>query len=378
MVQAVQSDQVSVGWDDRVLATHTTPHFMQSSTWETVRTGGPWHVSRRGLGVERDYPALVFERLAEGFGILQHLPRVSGISPADVPRPERADPGGARPRLRDEDRGAPAARRDAHRGVPGERLAAHARLAVPAHRHRRHGDERGRHPRPHEEASSERDPGGRAERRHRGPRRPERGEPAAHDRTSSARPRSGRAPSSAGRATSNACGRRSSNDDRGRLYFAWHEGRVVAGAFVALYGPNAWYKDGGSLRDQPQLMASRLLQWGIIRDLAEVGIERYDLGHVPPPGEPDAPGQGILIVQERLRPGRARVHARVPARARGARRGVASRRERVRRQPPRANRRLLVLRRPRRGASFAYSIVSNVGAGRATVNRGGRADAATR
>ena len=42
-------------------------------------------------------------------------------------------------------------------------------------------------------------------------------------------------------------------------------------------------------------MASRLLQWRIICDLASNGVVRYDLGHVPPPGEPDAPGQGILV-----------------------------------------------------------------------------------
>ena len=84
-------------------------------------------------------------------------------------------------------------------------------------------------------------------------------------------------------------------DDRGHLYFARYGDEVVAGAFITRYGPNAWYKDGGSTRDQPQLMASRLLQWRIIRDLAADGVERYDLGHVPPPGEPDAPGQGVLV-----------------------------------------------------------------------------------
>jgi serine/alanine adding enzyme len=83
-VQAVQSDHVAFGWDDRVLAAHSSPHFMQSSTWESIRTGGPWAVSRRGLGTERDYPVLVFERHAEGFGTLQHLPRVSGLAPADI------------------------------------------------------------------------------------------------------------------------------------------------------------------------------------------------------------------------------------------------------------------------------------------------------
>ena len=83
-MQAAQSQRVAVEWDDRVLAAHSMPHFMQSSTWESVRSTGPWHVSRRGLGSERDFPVLVFERLAEGYGLFQHLPRVSGIEPSDV------------------------------------------------------------------------------------------------------------------------------------------------------------------------------------------------------------------------------------------------------------------------------------------------------
>ena len=83
-MQAAQSQQVAVAWDDRVLTAHSAPHFMQSSTWETVRSRGPWHVHRRGLGIDRDYPVLVFERLATGYGLFQHLPRVSGIEPGDV------------------------------------------------------------------------------------------------------------------------------------------------------------------------------------------------------------------------------------------------------------------------------------------------------
>ena len=84
-MQAAQSQEHAVAWDDRVLASQSAPHFMQSSTWEAVRSAGPWRVSRRGLGIERDFPVLVFERLAEGFGLLAHLPRVSGLGPADVP-----------------------------------------------------------------------------------------------------------------------------------------------------------------------------------------------------------------------------------------------------------------------------------------------------
>ncbi|WP_165314387.1 lipid II:glycine glycyltransferase FemX [Agromyces protaetiae] len=81
----------------------------------------------------------------------------------------------------------------------------------------------------------------------------------------------------------------------GRLYLARHDGQVVAGAFVVRFGRNAWYKDGGSTREFPHLMASRLLQWRIMQELAEEGVEAYDLGHVPPPGYDHPAGRGILI-----------------------------------------------------------------------------------
>ena len=292
-MQAVQSEQVSVGWDDRVLATHTIPHFMQSSTWEAVRSGGPWHVTRRGLGVEHDYPALVFERVADGFGILEHLPRVSGLTPDDVPALSE--------RIR-ADRGTAFATKIEVYQPRDEMLVAafqaNGWLPTRASQYR--------HTVIVDTGMSEEDILAGMKKRARAEiRAAERnGVVVGRVELSEANRRSMIELLRETEERSGAFFRRSGylervwttfvNDDRGQLYFAWHEGRVVAGAFVARYGSNAWYKDGGSLRDQPQLMASRLLQWGIICDLAEMGIERYELGHVPPPDEPDAPGQGIL------------------------------------------------------------------------------------
>jgi lipid II:glycine glycyltransferase (peptidoglycan interpeptide bridge formation enzyme) len=72
---------------------------------------------------------------------------------------------------------------------------------------------------------------------------------------------------------------------QGRLFFALHEGAVLAGAFVAHLGRRGWYKDGGSTRRDQQLMAPYLLQWEIMRWLRRQGVEDYDLVAVPRPSE---------------------------------------------------------------------------------------------
>lgn len=293
-MQAAQSQQRAVVWDDRVLAAHSNPHFMQSSTWETVRASGPWHVSRRGLGTERDFPVLVFERLAEGYGLFQHLPRVSGVDPADI--------GPLTERIRAERGTAFATKIEVHQPRDETLVAAfleHGWLPAKASQYRhtvivdtsvgeeeilanmkkraraeirtaeRHGVVAGR---------AELDDANRAR---------------MIELVRETEERSGAF--FRGDAYLETVWSAFAADDRGHLYFARYGDEVVAGAFITRYGPNAWYKDGGSTRDQPQLMASRFLQWRIIRDLAADGVERYDLGHVPPPGEPDAPGQGVLV-----------------------------------------------------------------------------------
>lgn len=291
-VQTVRTD-VAMGWDDRILAAHALPHFMQSSTWEQVRSDGPWAVSRRALGTERDLPVLAFERHAEGFGTLQHLPRVSGLAPADVPALTE--------RIRAERGAAFATKIEVHQPRDDALVAAfesNGWLPTRASQYRHAvvvetamGEEellavmkkRARA----EIRIAERNGvvAGRAEFTRENCRR-------MLDLVRETEERTGAFFRGAGYLE--RVWTAFSEHDRGRLYFAWHDGRVVAGAFVAWYGRNAWYKDGGSLRDRPQLQASRLLQWEIMRDLAASGIERYDLGHVPPPAEPDAPGQGIL------------------------------------------------------------------------------------
>jgi lipid II:glycine glycyltransferase (peptidoglycan interpeptide bridge formation enzyme) len=293
VVQTVRSDRLRIGWDDRVLATHSVPHFMQSSTWEAVRSNGPWHVARRTLGIERDHPVLVFERLADGFGTLQHLPRVSGITADDLPA--------LTDRIRAERGTAFATKIEVCQPRDDLLLSAFGADGwLPTHASQY------RYTVVVDIAGSEDDILARMKKRARSEIRSAERNGVSVERAdiTEANVRTMLDLVRETEARSGAFFRPSGylthvwstfvKDGRGCLYFARHDGRAVAGAFIIFYGPNAWFKDGASRRDQRQLMASRLLQWRIMQDLAAMGIERYELGHVPPPDEPDAPGRGIL------------------------------------------------------------------------------------
>ncbi|MBW3538177.1 peptidoglycan bridge formation glycyltransferase FemA/FemB family protein [Candidatus Parcubacteria bacterium] len=69
---------------------------------------------------------------------------------------------------------------------------------------------------------------------------------------------------------------------RGQLFFAAHEGQVLAAAFVTYLGQKALYKDGASRREHSGWQAPYLLQWEIMRWLKGQGVGEYDLHGTPP------------------------------------------------------------------------------------------------
>lgn len=78
---------------------------------------------------------------------------------------------------------------------------------------------------------------------------------------------------------------RYSADGNGQLFFAYFEGRVVAGAFAMVQGGKSMYKDGASVRERTAYGASHLLQWEIIKWAKEKGSKEHDLAGVPPIAE---------------------------------------------------------------------------------------------
>lgn len=71
----------------------------------------------------------------------------------------------------------------------------------------------------------------------------------------------------------------------GQLIVATHEGDVLGGVFVTIFGEKAYYKDGGSFETKRNLMAPYLLQWEAMKWAKEKGATSYDLVAVPPKAE---------------------------------------------------------------------------------------------
>ncbi|PID32673.1 hypothetical protein CR956_01230 [Candidatus Saccharibacteria bacterium] len=68
----------------------------------------------------------------------------------------------------------------------------------------------------------------------------------------------------------------------GQMFFAYHEDKVVAAAYINFIGANALYKDGASVRQKVSQGASYVLQWEICRWLHDHGVKNYDLHGTPP------------------------------------------------------------------------------------------------
>lgn len=82
----------------------------------------------------------------------------------------------------------------------------------------------------------------------------------------------------------------------GRLFFAYYEGVVVAGAYAMVFGEKSTYKDGASIRRRTAYGASHLLQWHVIQWAKEHGSLIHDFAGSPPSEEinnPEHPHYGI-------------------------------------------------------------------------------------
>ena len=71
----------------------------------------------------------------------------------------------------------------------------------------------------------------------------------------------------------------------GQLIVATHEGDLLGGVFITIFGSKAYYKDGGSYETKRNLMAPYLLQWEAMKWAKQKGATSYDLVAVPPRSE---------------------------------------------------------------------------------------------
>ena len=77
------------------------------------------------------------------------------------------------------------------------------------------------------------------------------------------------------------------------LISARHEGDLLAGIIVAVYGSKATYMYGASSNYKRNLMASYAVQWEAIRMAKQAGCTEYDLFGIPPADDPEHPMHGL-------------------------------------------------------------------------------------
>lgn len=77
-----------------------------------------------------------------------------------------------------------------------------------------------------------------------------------------------------------------SGKEKMRIFLAYNQGRVAAGAVVSAMGETGIYLLGATTAEGLELKASYLLQWKVIEYLKSCGIARYDLGGIDPAGNP--------------------------------------------------------------------------------------------
>jgi lipid II:glycine glycyltransferase (peptidoglycan interpeptide bridge formation enzyme) len=69
--------------------------------------------------------------------------------------------------------------------------------------------------------------------------------------------------------------------DRGRLFFAEHEGTPLAGMYVFTFGEKYWYMYGASSDKKRNLKPNYLLQWEVMRWAKQRSLTHYDMVGVP-------------------------------------------------------------------------------------------------
>ena len=87
-----------------------------------------------------------------------------------------------------------------------------------------------------------------------------------------------------------------SAEDPGRitLWFARHEGELVASTIAIRVGTHAWYSYGASSTEKRDVRGSNAIQWAMIRDAIAAGADVYDLRGITDTLDPDDSHVGLI------------------------------------------------------------------------------------
>jgi vancomycin resistance protein VanK len=87
---------------------------------------------------------------------------------------------------------------------------------------------------------------------------------------------------------------RAESPDRIRLWFARHEGDLVAATIAIRVGAHSWYSYGASSTEKRDVRGSNAIQWAMIQDALAAGADVYDLRGITDTLDPDDPHVGLI------------------------------------------------------------------------------------
>ncbi|WP_416366323.1 lipid II:glycine glycyltransferase FemX [Nocardioides sp.] len=82
--------------------------------------------------------------------------------------------------------------------------------------------------------------------------------------------------------------------DRLRLWFARHEGELVASTIAIRVGAHAWYSYGASSTEKRDVRGSNAVQWAMIADALAADADVYDLRGITDTLDADDPHAGLI------------------------------------------------------------------------------------
>ena len=82
--------------------------------------------------------------------------------------------------------------------------------------------------------------------------------------------------------------------DRIRLWFAEHDGDLVAATIAIRVGAHAWYSYGASSTEKREVRGSNAVQWAMIQDALAAGADVYDLRGITDTLDSDDPHLGLI------------------------------------------------------------------------------------
>ncbi|MDP2774910.1 MAG: peptidoglycan bridge formation glycyltransferase FemA/FemB family protein [Nocardioides sp.] len=86
----------------------------------------------------------------------------------------------------------------------------------------------------------------------------------------------------------------SESPDRIKVWFARHEGELVASTISIRVGTHAWYSYGASSTEKRDVRGSNAIQWAMIQDALAAGAAVYDLRGITDTLDPDDSHVGLI------------------------------------------------------------------------------------